>query len=61
MPLYVNHLRVRSLAHCTEDLPYIEIGSARNVEVKISKSILKGLKLNFKKDIFHNNIFIFQS
>ena len=43
--------------------PYREIGSARNVEVKISKMFQKGFKLKFLKGhfkIFHNNIFIFQ-
>ena len=43
--------------------PYREIGSARNVEVKISKMFQKGIKLKFLKGhlkIFHNNIFIFQ-
>ena len=43
--------------------PYKEIGSARNVEVKISKIFQKGIKLKFLKGhfkIFHNNILIFQ-
>ena len=43
--------------------PYREIGSAKNVEVKISKMFQKGIKLKFLKGhlkIFHNNIFIFQ-
>ena len=43
--------------------PYREIGSARNVEVKISKMFQKGIKLKFLKGhfkIFHNNIFVFQ-
>ena len=43
--------------------PYKEIGSARNVEVKISKMLQKGIKMKFLRGhfkIFHNNIFIFQ-
>ena len=43
--------------------PYREIGSARNVEVKISKMLQKGIKMKFLRGhfkIFHNNIFIFQ-
>ena len=43
--------------------PYREIGSARNVEVKISKMFQKGFKLKFLKGhfkIFHDNIFIFR-
>ena len=43
--------------------PYREIGSARNVEVKISKMFQKGFKLKFLNGHFkvcHNNIFIFQ-
>ena len=43
--------------------PYREIGSARNVEVKISKMFQKGIKLKFLKGhfkIFHNHIFDFQ-
>ena len=46
----------------TAGSPYREIGSAKNVEVKISKMFQKGLKLTFSKGhfkIFHNNIFIF--
>ena len=42
---------------------HIEIGNARNVEVKISKMFQKGFKLKFLKGyfkIFQNNIFIFQ-
>ena len=43
--------------------PYKEIGSARNVEVKISKMLQKGIKMKFLRGhfkIFHNNILIFQ-
>ena len=43
--------------------PKGEIGSARNVEIKILKMFQKGFKLKFlkgHKKIFHNNNFIFQ-
>ena len=43
--------------------PYKEIGSARNVEVKISKMFQKAFKLKFLNGHFknfHNNIFLFQ-
>ena len=43
--------------------PCREIGSARNVEIKISKMFQKGFRLKFLKGhfkIIHNNIFIFK-
>ena len=63
IPRDLNSFVDKGHIYCTEGLPYRKIGSARNVEVKISKMFLKRIKLMFLKrhfKIFHSNIFIFQ-